>query len=113
MTQPITDQQLVLLRRRLDELVDRALGSDEETRRGCAARLRDELAEWEEQVKGRTTVRTLTDQQIRALRATMPFRGILLDAALDGNEKARAQCAWWIAEREEAAEQSKSAQRSS
>jgi hypothetical protein len=105
LSKPITDQQLAGLRARLNVTIELATQGGDKTRNDCAGRLHAQLADWEQEVKGRTTVNTLTDEQIEGLRIQMPWRHITLDAALDGNEKARACCAAWIAEEEEAAAQ--------
>ncbi len=105
LSKPITDQQLARLRARLNVTIELALQGSDQTRNACSGRLHALLADWEQEVRGRTTVDTLSDDQIRSLRTLTPWRGIALDAALDGNAKARALCAAWIAEEEEAAAQ--------
>lgn len=105
MPKPITDHQLATLRARLNVILELSRQGGDETRASCATRLHDAITDWEQENRGRTTQRTLTDEQIHGLRAAMPWRGILFDAALAGNERARVQCAYWLTEEEEAAQQ--------
>ncbi len=105
MSKPITEQQLIALRARLNVTIELARQGSDERRRACAGQIHALLTDWEQEVRGRTTVNTLTDEQIESLRTLMPWRRIVLDAALTGNQKARSWCAAWIAEEEEAAAQ--------
>lgn len=105
MSKPISDHHLARLRARLNVTLELAAQGSEEARRACAGRLHAQLTDWEQEIQGRTTANTLTNEQIESLRKQMPWRHILLDAARDGNAKARAMCAGWIAEEEEAAAQ--------
>jgi hypothetical protein len=103
LSKPISDHELTRLRAQLNVTIELALHGSDHVRSACAGRLHAQLVDWEQEVKGRTTINTLTNDQIEALRARMPWRSILIDAALAGNEKARAWCVECLAEEEEAA----------
>ena len=96
-----TTAQLTQLRERLTTVLELAMHGDERLRHGCAARLHTELTEWGQEVLGRTTLHTLTADQIQRLRRERPGSAFVMDAALAGNRKALEQCLEWIIERED------------